>query len=132
MGSKRKLTRNITRRGLDDIWRDTIRRRDKFRCQICSRGIKSAKGHEGATGNVHHIVGKRSNRARWDTFNGILLCVGCHMGGVHSPDSIRSSDYIGRLRRVIGEDRWAYLERLRADTRKRSLAEIEEELKRMK
>ena len=64
----------------DKQWAEAIRARDKV-CQIC--GADDA-AHKGKYLNSHHIVPRTFEKLRWDTMNGILLCVKCHKWGSYS------------------------------------------------
>ena len=65
------------RRDYDDPvykqFRNTVLKRDKFTCQMCSK-----KG-KGVWLNVHHIIKWSSaSTLRYDADNGICLCKNCH------------------------------------------------------
>lgn len=52
-------------------WRKTVFERDNYKCIIC--------GEEGGELNAHHIKSWKNNlELRYDTDNGITLCVPCH------------------------------------------------------
>jgi hypothetical protein len=61
---------------LDALWSVKVRERDG-KCVLCGKAGKVLQAH-------HYIKTKaRSLKYRWDIRNGITLCYGCHMYGVH-------------------------------------------------
>lgn len=71
---------------LDALWSAKGRERDG-KCALCGK-TKSLQAH-------HYIKTKaRSLKYRWDLRNGITLCYGCHMYGVHKTASY---DIVGKL-----------------------------------
>lgn len=64
----------------DDLWSKCIRTRDG-ECILC--GNKNAL-------QAHHFVVTRAQSAtyRYDLRNGVTLCYGCHIHGVHSNPSV--------------------------------------------
>jgi predicted restriction endonuclease len=64
---------------LDAIWSKKVRERDG-KCVMCGK-TERLQAH-------HYIKTKaRSLKYRWDIRNGITLCYGCHMYGVHKTAS---------------------------------------------
>jgi hypothetical protein len=67
---------------LDVIWSAKVRERDG-KCVLCGK-TKSLQAH-------HYIRTKaRSLKYRWDIRNGVTLCYGCHMYGVHKTASFEA------------------------------------------
>lgn len=67
----------------DKLWSEAIRKRDKGICQVCLK-----------PGNQpHHIVTRSIKHMRHYLKNGVTLCPGCHVLGLHSahkrPESFR-------------------------------------------
>lgn len=59
-----------------DLWKETIFKKYKNRCQIC--GLTYKKGYLIEL-HAHHIESFNDNKdLRYDTNNGIVLCAGCH------------------------------------------------------
>lgn len=56
---------------LDRLWRNIIKQKANFTCEMCGRKDKRL--------NSHHIVGRKNLSIRWWIPNGICLCVSCHM-----------------------------------------------------
>jgi hypothetical protein len=81
---KRKLTAIAKiKKELDSLWSAKVRERDG-KCVLCGKGGKGLQAH-------HYIKTKaRSLKYRWDTRNGITLCYGCHMYGVHKTASFEA------------------------------------------
>jgi len=59
------------------MWRDLVKDRDNYTCQVC--------GKYGKSNQAHHIVGRSNHAIRWDMRNGVTLCVGCHMRAHNDP-----------------------------------------------
>jgi len=72
------MVRKITKKGLirkqDKEWRDTIRERDNYTCQVCMKDC-------GKRANAHHILPRHMSAFRWDKNNGITLCFYHHKVG---------------------------------------------------
>jgi hypothetical protein len=65
---------------LDALWSAKVRERDG-KCVLCGKAGKGLQAH-------HYIKTKaRSLKYRWDIRNGVTLCYGCHMYGVHKTAS---------------------------------------------
>lgn len=66
---------------LDGLWRDIIRERDNFKCQICGSKIRI---------QAHHIFTRSAKNTRFDIDNGVLLCGGHHKFLAHQkPEDFR-------------------------------------------
>lgn len=63
----RKTSKKTLRKKLDSAWSTAIR--SKGKCEVCGKGESL---------NAHHIVGRRNLALRWELFNGVCLCAGCH------------------------------------------------------
>jgi len=76
------MARKITKKGLirkkDCEWKDIIRERDNYTCQICGKKINKYA-------HSHHIVPRQLKELRWDVNNGITLCFNHHKVGSYSP-----------------------------------------------
>ena len=67
---------------LDGLWSAKVRERDE-KCVMCGKKER-LQAH-------HYIKTKaRSLKYRWDIRNGITLCYGCHMYGVHKTASFEA------------------------------------------
>lgn len=65
---------------LDGLWSAKVRERDG-KCVMCGKVGKGLQAH-------HYLKSRaRSLKYRWDLRNGITLCYGCHMYGVHKTAS---------------------------------------------
>jgi len=62
--SKKTLTKK-----LDTAWSKAVKNLAKNKCEVCGK-VESL--------NSHHVVGRRNRRLRWELFNGVCLCAGCH------------------------------------------------------
>ena len=54
---------------LDSAWSELVKLKARNRCEYC--GKRSPL-------NSHHIFSRSNRSVRWDTMNGMCLCVGCH------------------------------------------------------
>lgn len=63
----RKPSKTTVGNKLDKAWSLAIR--SKGACEVCG-SVKFL--------NPHHVVGRRNYRLRWELFNGVCLCSGCH------------------------------------------------------
>ena len=66
----RKPSKKTLRTKLDTAWSKAVRKKAGNKCEVC--GIEHDKL------NAHHIVGRRNLRLRWELYNGVCLCPGCH------------------------------------------------------
>jgi hypothetical protein len=82
MKAKLKAISKI-KKELDSLWSAKVRERDG-KCVLCGKVGKGVQAH-------HYIKTKaRSLKYRWDIRNGITLCYGCHMYGVHKTASFEA------------------------------------------
>jgi predicted restriction endonuclease len=81
MKKKQKAIAKI-KKELDALWSAKVRERDG-KCAMCGKTEKL---------QAHHYVKTkaRSLKYRWDLRNGITLCYGCHMYGVHKQASFEA------------------------------------------
>lgn len=74
----RKKKRAITVKLLDRLWSLVVRKRDRFRCQVCGetdyRKIQAM-----------HIISRSEWAVRWNLDNGISGCRACHKYFTHRP-----------------------------------------------
>ena len=63
---------------MDDIWKNKVKDRDGWRCQVCMK-LKEGKGC-----HAHHILPRQLKGLRWDVTNGITLCAYHHKLGMWS------------------------------------------------
>ena len=75
----RKKSKKTEERELDEIWKMKVKRRDKYKCQICNKKVSGKNCH------AHHIIPRQIKGMRWDINNGITLCYNHHKRGVYSP-----------------------------------------------
>lgn len=56
---------------LDDVWSQLVKLKAGNKCEVC-----------GKTNNLnsHHLYSRAKKSVRWDTMNGICLCVAHHIG----------------------------------------------------
>lgn len=66
----RQISKKGLKKKLDKAWSDVVKLQAGNKCEVC--GLK----HERL--NAHHIVGRRNMRLRYELFNGVSLCPGCH------------------------------------------------------
>ena len=69
---------------LDKWWSDRVKEDAKQTCERC--------GCTGKRLNSHHIYSRRYKAIRWETKNGVCLCVGCHFW-IHQ-NIIEGADWI--------------------------------------
>ena len=61
--------------GLDDLWSKAVKALAGNKCEYCGK----------VTGlNSHHVFSRSNNRVRWDTDNGVCVCVLHHVFGLFS------------------------------------------------
>ena len=75
----RKKSKKTEMRELDNMWKEKVRTRDNWTCQVCKKKLEPKNCHS------HHILPKRMKGARWDVDNGIALCFNHHKVGNFSP-----------------------------------------------
>jgi len=66
--------KNIDKR-LDDAWSELIKLKADYKCEYCGKSTQL---------NSHHIFSRAKRSTRWDTTNGICLCVAHHIGNEFS------------------------------------------------
>ena len=54
---------------LDKVWSELVKQQAGNKCEVCGKREYL---------NAHHIVGRRNLRLRWELYNGVCLCSGCH------------------------------------------------------
>lgn len=64
---------------LDKVTAKIVKIRDDYTCQRCLNKPHPQGCHWA------HIYGRRDYRLRWDLFNAICLCYGCHQWGHSNP-----------------------------------------------
>jgi hypothetical protein len=65
----RPISKKGLKKKLDELWSELVKQEAGYKCEVC--GKKEYL-------NSHHIVGRRNLRLRWETYNGVCLCSGCH------------------------------------------------------
>ena len=84
---------------LDKLWSELVRLKAGNECEYC---------HKKGSVNAHHIF-SRSNRAvRWDTDNGVCLCVAHHVFGNLSAHK-SPVEFVEWLKDIRGETWYAVL-----------------------
>lgn len=66
----RQISKKGLKKKLDTAWSSVVKLQAGNKCEVC--GLK----HDRL--NAHHIVGRRNMRLRYELFNGVSLCPGCH------------------------------------------------------
>lgn len=87
-------------------WAKEGKEKDGNRCVLC--GSTRAL-------NSHHIFAKKSMALRFDPLNHATLCTACHIYGIHHPDMSISLPKQIALKKWLGPEKYAYLEKLKAD-----------------
>lgn len=82
-----RRTKKSLRRLADKLWSECVKRRARWKCEIC--------GKEGNL-QAHHIISRRNMATRYDLDNGIALCPACHFQAHQNP--IRFIEEIKRRR----------------------------------
>lgn len=68
------MGRRISKKGLtkklDELWAELVKQEAGYKCEVC-----------GTTQNLnsHHIEGRTNRRLRWELYNGVCACAGCHV-----------------------------------------------------
>ena len=75
----RVKSKKIQERELDDMWKQKVKDRDEWKCQVCNKKVKKNNCH------AHHILPRQLKGLRWDINNGITLCYNHHKVGIYSP-----------------------------------------------
>lgn len=69
-----KKMNSLTKK-LDAEWSRVVKQKAGNQCEVCGAIMQL---------NSHHIVGRENYRLRWDTRNGVCLCVSHHKFGKES------------------------------------------------
>ena len=104
----------------DSLWSQCVRARDK-ECILC--GSKNAL-------QAHHFIVTRnqSNKYKYDLRNGVTLCYGCHIHGVHSNPSVYLLDRLKTLciaRGIASQEDINEITANRHELHKRGVGEME-------
>lgn len=75
MKKTKKFNKTKFGKKLDIAWSEAVKIKAGHKCEVCGK-------EDGL--NSHHIVGRRNRTVRWDTRNGVCLCVSHHKFGVQS------------------------------------------------
>jgi hypothetical protein len=65
----RPISKKGLKKKLDELWSELVKREAGNKCEVCGKTEYL---------NSHHIVGRRNLRLRWELYNGVCLCAGCH------------------------------------------------------
>lgn len=65
----RPISKKGLKKKLDGLWSELVKQEAGNKCEVCSKKEYL---------NSHHIVGRRNLRLRWELYNGVCLCPGCH------------------------------------------------------
>ena len=76
---KKRSKKRTEERKLDEVWRQKVKERDNYHCQVCGNQL------EGKNCHAHHIIPRTMKGYRWDVNNGITLCYHHHKVGNCSP-----------------------------------------------
>lgn len=66
----RKISKTGLKKQLDSLWSQVVRQQAGNKCEVCGLSHPQL--------NAHHMVGRRNLRLRWEVYNGVALCPGCH------------------------------------------------------
>ena len=61
--------KSILRDKLDKAWAEAVKKKANYMCEYCSKKESL---------NAHHIYSRSKKSTRWDTDNGVCLCVAHH------------------------------------------------------
>jgi len=67
--------KKITTKTMDRLWSEIVKMKAGFKCEICGSTKRL---------NSHHVVRRNNYAVRFNTNNGVCLCVKCHMFGKES------------------------------------------------
>ena len=70
MKRRKRTTRQILAKKLDDLWAEVVKIHAGYKCEYCGKKT---------TLNAHHIYSRSKKSTRWDTMNGVCLCVSHHV-----------------------------------------------------
>jgi 5-methylcytosine-specific restriction endonuclease McrA len=65
----RPISKKGLKKKLDELWSELVKREAGNKCEVCGKTEYL---------NSHHIVGRRNLRLRWELYNSVCLCPGCH------------------------------------------------------
>jgi len=90
----KKKTAKFKKGNVDLLWGELVKLLARIKCEYC-----------GKTNNLnsHHIFSRSRMNLRWDTDNGVCLCVGHHVFGEFSAHKA-PIDFVEWLREKRGED----------------------------
>jgi len=74
----RKISKKGLKKKLDKAWSALVKQEAGNKCEVCGLAGDNCRL------NSHHIVGRRNLRLRWELYNGVCLCSGCHTFRSHS------------------------------------------------
>ena len=104
----------------DSLWSQCIRTRDR-ECVLC--------GNKNSLQAHHWIVTRnQSNKYKYDLRNGVTLCYGCHIHGVHSNPSVYLLDRLKTLciaKRIATQEDINEITANRHELHKRGVGEME-------
>lgn len=86
---------------LDDAWSLLVKLRAGSSCEVCRKTSPL---------NSHHIYSRSKKSTRWDVFNGVCLCVGCHTFSSKFSAHKTPTEFTEWLKEKKGQD---YMDRLR-------------------
>ena len=107
---------------LDNLWSQVVR--SKGECELCGRRPPEVVLH------AHHIYSRKKFSTRWDLFNAVCLCTGCHLFKAHK-DVQEFADWVERTRGVDYMDDLRRKAHETADFTKEQKKEMIEKLKKM-
>lgn len=112
--SKKSANLRALKRELDILWQEIVLAHADGSCELC--------GEPAYCG--HHIFTKGSSQAtRWNTQNGIAICVKCHYAA-HS--SNLCTETLAAIIDVIGASRFAEIRKAHRETKRWRKADYEE------
>jgi hypothetical protein len=114
------VTKTKLRNKADTLWSEIIK----------STGYCEKCGRTNVQLHPHHVIGRRNLILRWDLWNGICLCSGCHTMGIGSAHQ----DSLGFLEWYKNKypDRYEYLREKKNFYCKRTLKDYEGLIKDLK
>lgn len=103
---------------LDDAWSLKVKELADFKCEYCGKATML---------NSHHVYSRSNKAVRWDTENGVCLCVGHHTFSSGFSAHKTPLEFIEWLKGHRGEERVDAL-RVKANTARHWLKFEKEEL----
>lgn len=110
IGLKQKIEKQ-----LDEAWSKLVKLKAGNKCEVCGKTTNL---------NSHHIYSRAKKSLRWNTINGICLCVGHHIGVQFSAHKT-PIEFIDWLKDKKGEDKMQELRIMANITSKYSVLEKE-------